>query len=64
MFYHAGEPRAEGDGPRVIFFPMGTKMTDWTPPEVNHLPQNLPLNLRAMAALRQDFSMITELRER
>ncbi len=46
----------------VLYFPMGTKMIDWTPPEAGALPENLPLNLRSMAALRKDFSVITGLR--
>jgi hypothetical protein len=46
----------------VLYMPMGTKMIDWTPPETGALPENLPLNLRSMAALRKDFSVITGLR--
>ncbi len=46
----------------VVYFPMGTKMIDWTPPVAGNLPENLPMNLRSMAALRQDFSVITGLR--
>jgi len=46
----------------VLYMPHGTKMIDWTPPVAGSLPENLPLNLRSMAALRQDFSVLTGLR--
>ncbi|MEI7688221.1 MAG: DUF1552 domain-containing protein [Planctomycetota bacterium] len=43
----------------AIYTPHGTNMADWTPAAVGELPEVLPANLRPLAALRREFSVLS-----